>query len=185
MIHLSIVAPKRETVEEDNLAALIGACLNATDLVVLQLMASTGLRVSEVCQLVLADFDLDKGVLNVRVSKWGRSRKVGLTPNMLEGIQGFMQAQGPKQPSDVMFTNSHGAPFNRHSLNKRLVRMGQRAGVKLHAHMLRRLFITSNANKGRPLQMIQMAAGHSSIVTTRNYMMTKEQEVIEAMQSWC
>ncbi len=67
---------------------------------------------------------------------------------------------------------------------QRLERLGTKAGVKVSPHALRRAFVTINANKGRPLQMLQMACGHSNITTTRSYCLTSENEVIEAMKGW-
>jgi len=74
--------------------------------------------------------------------------------------------------------------MTRTDLYHRLHRLGRKVGVDVSPHMLRRAFVTINANKGRPLPMLQIACGHSDIKTTRNYCQTTEQEVIEAMKEW-
>lgn len=66
----------------------------------------------------------------------------------------------------------------------KLSRIGKRAGVHVSPHMLRRAFVTINANKGRSLVMLQMAWGHADITTTRSYCQTTEEEVIQAMKAW-
>jgi integrase len=70
------------------------------------------------------------------------------------------------------------------AIYNRLKRLGKEAGVTVSPHALRRCFVTLNANKGRPLQMLKHACGHSDIKTTMGYCMTTEQEVIEAMKEW-
>jgi site-specific recombinase XerD len=74
--------------------------------------------------------------------------------------------------------------MKRDNLYQLLQQIGKRAKVKVSPHALRRAFVTINANKGRPLQMLQMACGHSKITTTMSYCQTSEQEVIDAMKDW-
>jgi len=74
--------------------------------------------------------------------------------------------------------------MGRSGLLQRVERLGQLACVKVSPHALRRAFVTINANKGRPLVILQRSCGHSDIKTTMSYCLTAEQEVIEAMKGW-
>ena len=74
--------------------------------------------------------------------------------------------------------------MDRYGIRVRLKKLGTKAKVDVTPHALRRAFVTINANKGRPLPMLQIACGHSDITTTRSYCMTTEDETIEAMKNW-
>jgi len=130
------------------------------------------------CGQCREDIDLNKGFLIVQCGKGGKSRKVGISKALLALLEECKKSRGS------LLNNSENNPMDRHGIRARLNRIGKKAGVKVHPHALRRAFVTINANKGRPLQMLQIACGHSDIKTIRNYCMTSEQEVIEAMQGW-
>lgn len=72
----------------------------------------------------------------------------------------------------------------RDGLLNRIRKLGQKIGIPVSPHSLRRAFVTINANKGRSLVMLQMACGHSDIKTTRSYCKTTEDEMIQAMKGW-
>ena len=63
-------------------------------------------------------------------------------------------------------------------------RISERAGLEVTPHGLRRTFATLNAEKGRPIHLIQKALGHANITTTQGYLMSDQEAVIEAMQGW-
>ncbi len=63
-------------------------------------------------------------------------------------------------------------------------KVSDRSGIKVTPHGLRRTFATMNAEKGRPLHLIQKALGHADITTTQGYLMSDQETVIEAMQQW-
>jgi integrase/recombinase XerD len=177
------IPPKRFTVDDIGLLKLIKACNDPEDRLIVTLLSNTGLRAFEACSLRLQDIDLEKGILIVQCGKGGKRRQVGLTATVTEAIQAYLSEKSHK-PSQFLLLNSQGKQMDRHGLYHRLEKIGKKAGVTVSPHALRRAFVTINANKGRPLQMLQMACGHSDIQTTRSYCLTKEHEVIEAMKAW-
>ncbi len=122
--------------------------------------------------------------MTVRLGKGNKTRRVGLTPYVIEVIQGFLVNQKNKKSSDFLLLDKNGKRMSRNGLYQRLERIGEKAGVEVSPHALRRAFVTINANAGRPLQMLQRACGHSDIKTTMAYCRTSEQEVIDAMKDW-
>jgi integrase len=86
--------------------------------------------------------------------------------------------------STRLLVTSQGRSVERYGARTRLEKLGQRIGIPVTPHALRRAFVTLNANKGRPLVMLQIACGHSDIATTRSYCLTSEDEAIQAMQGW-
>ncbi len=174
---------KKHTVDQKGLDALLGACESPLEHLLVTLLSQTGLRVNEAANLKLADIDFDQQSLAVRLAKWGKTRRVGLQSKVIEALQGYLVYR-PKTEEDWLLINRHGNRMDRYGIRNRLDRLGQRAQVKVTPHALRRAFVTLNANKGRPLVMLQIACGHNDIATTRSYCMTTEDETIEAMQGW-
>jgi len=176
--------PKRITVNADQLNALFEACSSLSDRLILALLSSTGLRASELCALKWADVDLVDGVLIVHLGKGNKTRRVGLCSQAMGTLIEYREAVQPTTTTKPLFLSPEGQAMTRHGLYKRLKRIGDKANVPVSPHGLRRAFVTINANKGRPLQMLQKACGHSDIKTTMGYCLTSEQEVIEAMKDW-
>jgi integrase/recombinase XerD len=175
---------KKKVVNESGLDKLLAATETMEECLIVALLAETGLRVSETCALKMKDIDLEGQCLTVQLAKWGKSRRVGLSPNALAVIQVYLQDHPKETPDEFLLLNKKGKPMDRHGLYQRLERIGKRAGVDVSPHALRRAFVTINANKGRPLPMLQLACGHNDIGTTRSYCMTTEEEVIAAMREW-
>lgn len=175
--------PKKTTVDQSGLEKLLNVTQNPLDRLIVILLSQTGLRVTEAASLLLNDLDLEKKVLTVRLAKWGKTRRVGLTDITVEAIQAYLAVRPPSSLPQL-FINRDKNPMTRYGLRVRLEKLGKQTDVPVTPHALRRAFVTLNANKGRPLVMLQIACGHSDIATTRSYCMTTEDETIQAMQGW-
>ncbi|MGE3330328.1 MAG: tyrosine-type recombinase/integrase [Candidatus Melainabacteria bacterium] len=172
--------PKRAGLTTEQLERLFAATRTPFQKMAVVLLAGTGLRACEAVALRWGDVDFERGTLTVRRGKGNKTRSLGLGPHLLD----VMTAHRTASRSEWVFADETGTPVSRTSLYGRLRRLGVRAGVEVTPHALRRAFVTLNANKGRPLQMLQIACGHSDIKTTRGYCLTSEAEVIEAMKGW-
>jgi integrase len=137
--------------------------------------------VSETANLLWGDINFERCALTVRLGKGNKTRSMGLSNRMVEILRAYRE---DASDDDTVFRDEEGEPLTRMALYNRLKCVGVRAKVKVSPHALRRAFVTINANKGRPLHMLQMACGHSDIKTTRDYCLTSESEVIEAMKGW-
>jgi integrase/recombinase XerD len=177
------IPPKKITVDEANIEKLLTVCDTPLDTIIVELLSQTGLRVSEACQLMLSDVELEKGFLTVKLAKWGKTRRVGLTQRVQTALQQYLDKR-PIASSSHLLVTRQGRPVDRYGVRTRLEKLGHRIGAPVTPHALRRAFVTLNANKGRPLVMLQIACGHSDIATTRSYCLTSEDEAIQAMQNW-
>ncbi len=175
--------PKRHTISPEQLETLLQSCKGGQDRLIIQLLASTGIRNAEACALRISDIDLELGILLVRCGKGGKQRKVGLSSTAMNVLKEHLKKN--QRPAEAfLLLSAKGKPLTIDGLYQRVERMGRQAGMQVSPHALRRAFVTHNANKGRSLVMLQMACGHSEITTTRSYCLTAEQEVIEAMKGW-
>jgi site-specific recombinase XerD len=156
------------------------------DWTILETFIQTGLRISELCNLNLEDVDFQRGVIEVRLGKGRKNRKVGLTQKLEQVLKDYLDIRF-RQVSlerDAVFLNRRGTRLKPADITRRLLKLSKLAGFEITAHGLRRTFATFHANQGRPLHMIQLALGHSDIRTTQEYLMTDENQVVQAMRMW-
>lgn len=146
-------------------------------------LANTGLRNSEMCNLKLEHVDFEKQRIYVHLGKGNKNRSVGMTNKLKDTLIEYLEARS-RFNSEYFFVGRYGQPFDNQVIARKIHRLAESAGVKITPHGLRRTFITVNANKGCPLNHLRIAAGHSDLSTTQGYLMTSEDEVVEAMKGW-
>jgi integrase/recombinase XerC len=141
----------------------------------LEVLYSSGIRVSELVELEVADMDLQEGILRVR----GKGRKDRLTPigsQAIKAVQRYFElraidskSQGPQ--ANRVFLNKHGETLStrsvRRKLDKYLVQAGLDPGIS--PHTLRHSFATHLLNNGADLRSVQELLGHQSLSTTQIY----------------
>jgi integrase len=176
--------PKRTTVSEEGIEALIAHCDKPMDRLLVILLSNAGIRVSEAAHLKRRDIDLENRVLTIQLAKWGKARRVGITERLLTVLTTYLASMPMLNPEMTLFIKQNGKSMDRYGIAARMEKLAHKSGVPVTPHALRRAFVTINAHKGRPLPMLQIACGHSDITTTRSYCMTSEDETIEAMQNW-
>lgn len=150
--------------------------LGARDKAMLEVLYSSGIRVSELVELEVQDLDLQEGILRVR----GKGRKDRLTPigsQAIQAVQRYFEmrnadprlAQGGHGAR--VFLNKHGEPLStrsvRRKLDKYLVEAGLDPGIS--PHTLRHSFATHLLNNGADLRSVQELLGHQSLSTTQIY----------------
>ena len=145
-------------------------------------MASTGMRVSEICSITVES--LKNGI--VEVNNKGKIRKVLLTKKMQNHLKNYIREQGIKE--GLVFQTRKGKPVDRSNIWKEMKSLCKNAGVeesKVFPHSLRKLFARSLYKIQKDLVKIADILGHSNIETTRRYVRETSQEyqkMLERMQ---
>jgi len=140
----------------------------------LELLYASGLRVSELVGLRIAQVDLNRGVLVV-LGKGARERLVPIGETALTRIETYLaQARGELlcgQVSDALFVTRRGGGMTRQAFWHRLRLYAQRAGFERlpSPHTLRHAFATHLLNHGADLRAVQMLLGHADLSTTQIY----------------
>lgn len=138
---------------------------------VLEVLYGSGLRVSELCGLTIADLDLDRRLVRV----WGKGAKERIVPlsepsvlalaRWLERGRPLLAATAPG-PGESVFVNLRGGPLGPRDVRRILDR---RASSPVHPHALRHSFATHLLDGGADLRVVQELLGHADLGTTQIY----------------
>ena len=141
----------------------------ARDTAVVELLYGSGLRVSELATLTLANLDLRAGAATV----WGKGskeRRVPVSPPCVVALQEWLKLRGEvtemTSTRAPLFVNGRGKAITPRDVRRILDR---RAVDPTHPHALRHTFATHLLDNGADLRAVQELLGHSSVATTQRY----------------
>jgi len=178
---LNIDSPKLprglpKTLTEQDVEKLLAAPdtndpLGMRDRTMLETLYASGLRVSELVTLKVAQVSQDMGVVRI-VGKGAKERLVPLGEEALNWLKRYLKEARPQilqqRAADAMFVTGRGAAMTRQSFWHLLKRYSEHAGLNkpISPHTLRHAFATHLLNHGADLRVVQLLLGHSDISTT-------------------
>lgn len=167
--------------DADQLAHFLDkGCATARDKAVVLLMADTGLRRSEVVALDWGDLDLRAGLVRVRRGKGGKARSVVVGARTRRALMRYRR-QVPHAEADPVFQSQRGGGrLTGGGLHTWLRRAGERAGLRVSAHALRRTFATLSLAAGMDALHLQALLGHSTLEMVRRYVQMVETDLVAA-----
>jgi integrase/recombinase XerC len=142
------------------------------DRAILEVLYSSGLRVSELTGLCWRDVDQELGMVMVRAGKGNKDRLIPIGEPALDALRRWRSAMPVAwSPEGPVITNLRGGRLTARAVQKMLARRLTVAGVEtpLTPHGLRHCFATHLLNAGADLRSIQEMLGHSSLTTTQRY----------------
>jgi len=142
------------------------------DSAMLELLYSSGLRVSELVKIKLGDIHFDAGFVRI-MGKGDKERVVPVNMRALEKAKKYMEEERPatlgKRQSPYLFVTRRGKPMSRQRFWQTLKAIGQKAGLEISPHTIRHCFATHLLEGGADLRSVQKMLGHSDISTTQIY----------------
>lgn len=145
---------------------LRSACNNSKQRGMIEFLAATGVRVSELCDLDIEDVDFTTNRVHVKHGKGDKERYTYMTDLAKEHLIASLDGR----ESGPLFVSRYNNRYTVHGIRLLLHSVGDRANVEnVHPHRFRRTFATTLASRGMQLQEIQNLMGHSNINTTMIY----------------
>ena len=170
----------KETYTDESLELMRDHCDNARDLAMIDLLASTGIRVGELVKLNRSDVDFESRECIV-FGKGNKQRKVYFDARTKIHLQKYLLERTDK--CEALFVSLL-KPFERLQISGveiRLRKIGKELNLaKVHPHKFRRTLATMAIDKGMPIEQVQQLLGHQSIDTTLQYAMVNQNNVKES-----
>ena len=167
----------KETYTDEALEQMRDHCSNARDLALIDLLASTGMRVGELVKLNRSDIDYQNRECIV-TGKGDKQRKVYFDARTKIHLQKYVNSR--TDTNEALFVSLL-APYNRLQISGveiRLRQLGHELNIpKVHPHKLRRTLATMAIDKGMPIEQVQHLLGHQSLDTTLQYAMVNQNNV--------
>jgi len=140
------------------------------DRAILELLYSSGLRVSELVGLNPNQLDLDLGIVKV-MGKGRKERIVPVGAKAIEALEAYLKERGRIGGDEPIFVNSLGGRLTARSVGRLMKRYSRHSGIfrKVSPHSLRHTFATHLLDAGADIREIQEMLGHSSLSTTQRY----------------
>lgn len=167
----------KETYTDEMLECMRDNCDSLRDLAIIDMLASTGMRVGELVHLNIEDVDFEKRECVV-LGKGSKERPVYFDARTKIHLRNYLESRNDDNPA--LFVSML-KPYNRLNISGveiRLRELGRKLDItKVHPHKFRRTLATRAIDKGMPIEQVQKLLGHSKIDTTMQYAMVDQENV--------
>ena len=136
---------------------------------IIELLYSSGLRVSEAVKMQLEDLNMKEHIAKVRGGKGNKDRIVILSKDWIKKYKKYLAKRKIKSP--FVFAKKNSQPFSTDAVQRLVKKSAKRAGIqkKVTPHTLRHSHATHLLEAGENIRTIQELLGHSSLATTQIY----------------
>ncbi len=167
----------KETYSDETLETLRDGCTNLRDLAMIDLLASTGIRVSELVRLNRVDIDFE-GRECVVFGKGSKERPVYFDARTKVHLKNYLESRTDGNPALFVSLQNPHERLEISGVEIRVRELGRKLGVgRVHPHKFRRTLATKAIDKGMPVEQVQRLLGHSKIETTMEYAMVDQGNV--------
>ena len=174
----------KETYTDEDLELMRDECDGIRDLAIIDILASTGMRVGELVRLNKKDIDFQNRECIV-LGKGNKQRKVYFDARTKLHLQKYIDSR--TDTNEALFVSLQ-KPHNRLQISGveiRLCELGTKLNIdKVHPHRFRRTLATAAIDKGMPIEQVQKLLGHQSIDTTLQYSMVSQNNVKESHRKY-
>lgn len=163
-----------EVLSKEEVRKLLDAAKSDKHVLIIKLLYSSGLRLSELINLKLEDLELDTKTGWVRGGKGGKDRMIILSESVVKHVKHF----AGERKTGYLLSGRNGQ-LSRRAVQKALDEIAKRASItkKVHPHMLRHSFATHLLEAGTDIRKIQVLLGHADLSTTQIYTQVSNEEL--------
>lgn len=172
----------------ENVSAIINNAHSFRDRAILSLVASTGIRMSEMATITMEQWNNMKRYNGRNITILGKGNKervIYINDMTMKAIDDYVAHK--KKTTKYLFESNGGKPMDDSNLNKMIKNTAYKANIpfwdKMTCHTLRAAFATIASDKGVPVAVISTALGHSSLATTTRYIKTCQEQVNNVMNN--
>ncbi len=167
----------RDTYSDETLELMRDNCTTLRDLAIVDILASTGMRIGELVNLNQSDINFAERECIV-FGKGSKERTVYFDARTKIHLQNYLDSRTDTNPALFVSLSYPYARLMIGGIERRLRELGDRLNIpKVHPHKFRRTLATTAIDKGMPIEQVQQLLGHQKIDTTMHYAMVKQQNV--------
>lgn len=162
---------------KEEIKSLIQAASRDKTRLIMELIYSSGLRVSECVTLKINDLDLDSKIIRVKSGKGNKDRITIMSETVVSELKRYIMTLGKDEV--YLFPNSTGSNLSVRNIQKLIQKAAARAGIKrkVSPHTLRHSFATHLLEAGTNIRIIQELLGHAQLSTTEIYTHVSKEQI--------
>ena len=162
---------------------LRSCCRNEKERAIIEVLISSGIRVSELIDLNVNDIDFQKKSVHVRHGKGDKERYTYIDSVACNHLIRYLTSKGIE--SGALFVSKRSKRYTAHGIRALLNTIAKRANIpNVHPHRFRRTFATRLAARGMDIQEIQKLMGHANINTTMVYVTMDDTQVSNSYRKY-
>lgn len=167
----------KEILSDEDLETLRDSCANTRDLAIIDMLATTGMRVGELVGLDIDDINLQERECIV-TGKGNKQRPVYFDARAKLHLQAYLESRTDNCAALFVSLDATASRLSIGGVEARLRNLGRSCGVgRVHPHKFRRTLATHAIDKGMPIEQVQKLLGHARIDTTMYYAMVNQNNV--------
>ncbi|MGI0510700.1 tyrosine-type recombinase/integrase [Treponema denticola] len=167
----------KETYSDEALELMRDSCMEKRDLAMIDMLASTGMRIGEMVLLNRNDIDFNERECVV-LGKGNKERIVYFDARTKIHLKDYLRHRTDNNSALFVSLRAPHKQMNIGGIEVRLRQIGKNLGIsKVHPHKFRRTLATMAIDKGMPIEQLQQLLGHKRIDTTLQYAMVKQSNV--------
>lgn len=154
----------------DEIQRMFNVCENKKHKVILSLLYSCGLRVSELINLKWCHIDRSRMIINIIQAKGNKDRQVMLSPNIIPLLENYYREYKPKEY--VLNGWKDELKYTARSVGEVVKQLAAKSGIdnkRIYTHLIRHCSFTHLVESGCDINLVQRLAGHNNVKTTMMY----------------
>jgi integrase len=160
-----------ETYSAHQIERIFAAAPPGWPLIAVKILLGTGMRLSELCGLIVEDFedDSNNAFLKVRHGKGAKFRRVPVSSRLRRELTRYLNRWRPESPDAHLLLRADGQPVRVVTVAELFRRVGGKTGLPVRAHRFRHTFATEYLRQGGEIERLRRILGHTTYVMVMRY----------------